>query len=142
MGRHSALLASLVLAAVLLGAPAAGASSRPAGAVPASATPAAATAPPQEPDAPADDGTGGSGEESENPEPGAVDQDIIPKPNSGRDPTDAGDRGGALQVVVFVAIVAGVGSVAALAVRDVRRSRARAAGDSTAGADRRERPRL
>jgi hypothetical protein len=55
-------------------------------------------------------------------------QDIIPQPNSGHEPTDAGDRGGALQVAVLVAIVAGVGVVTALAVRDGRRSRRRAAG--------------
>jgi hypothetical protein len=43
----------------------------------------------QEPDAPADDGTGGSAdaEPDDNPQPGAVEQDIIPRPNSGHDPT-------------------------------------------------------
>jgi hypothetical protein len=51
--------------------------------------------------------------------------DIIPLPNSGREPTEAGDRGGALQVLVFVLIVGGVGSIVGLAVRDARRSRAR-----------------
>jgi hypothetical protein len=82
----------------------------------------------QEPDAPADDGTGGSADEEpeENPQPGAVEQDIIPRPNSGHEPTEAGDRGGALQVLVLVAIVAGLGTIALLATRDVRRSRDRA----------------
>ena len=81
----------------------------------------------QEPDAPADDGTGRSADEEpeENPEPGAAEQDIIPLPNSGREPTEAGDRGGALQILVFVVIVAGVGTIALLATRDVRRSRGR-----------------
>ena len=83
----------------------------------------------QEPDAPADDGTGGSAgdEDDENPQPGAPDQNIIPRPNSGQEPTEAGDRGGALQILVFVALIAGVGTIAFLATRDVRRSRARAA---------------
>ena len=83
----------------------------------------------QEPDAPADDGTGGSADDEvdENPQPGAPDQNIIPRPNSGREPTEAGDRGGALQILVFVALVAGVGTIAFLAARDMRRSRARAA---------------
>ncbi|HEX5367094.1 MAG TPA: hypothetical protein VFW63_10600 [Acidimicrobiales bacterium] len=67
------------------------------------------------------DGTGATDEE---PTP-VPDQDIIPRPNSGHEPTEAGDRGGALQVLVLVAIVVGVATVAGLAVRDVRRSRAR-----------------
>ena len=88
----------------------------------------------QEPDAPADDGTGGSADEEpdenpdENPPPGAVEQDIIPRPNSGEEPSEAGDRGGALQILVFVAIVAGLGTIALLATRDVRRSRTRTRG--------------
>ena len=88
----------------------------------------------QEPDAPADDGTGGSADEEpdenpdENPPPGAVEQDIIPRPNSGEEPTEAGDRGGALQILVFVAVVAGLGTIALLATRDVRRSRTRTRG--------------
>lgn len=54
-------------------------------------------------------------------------QDIIPRPNSGRPPTDAGDRGGALQGLVFALIVIGVGGIAVLAVRESRRARARSA---------------
>jgi hypothetical protein len=94
------------------------------------AAPLHAVADAQEPDAPADDGTGGSADEEpdENPQPGAVEQDIIPRPNSGHEPTEAGDRGGALQIVVLVAIVAGLGTIAFLATRDVRRSRARTRG--------------
>ena len=49
--------------------------------------------------------------------------DMIPRPNSGAEPTEAGDRGGALQVAVFVVILAGVGGITALAVRDARRAR-------------------
>jgi hypothetical protein len=114
--------ASLLLAAmVLLAAPAAaGAKARPAAGV---RVAAGAAAPGQEPDAPADDGTGGSGGSAEDePAPGGH---IIPEPNSGRAPEDAGDRGGGLQVLVFVLLVAGVGSIAALGVRDARRSRSR-----------------
>lgn len=93
-------------------------------------TPLHAVAGAQEPDAPADDGTGGSADEEpdENPPPGAVEQDIIPRPNSGEEPTEAGDRGGALQILVFVAVVAGLGTIALLATRDVRRSRTRTRG--------------
>ena len=54
-------------------------------------------------------------------------QDMIPQPNSGRPPTDAGDRGGALQGLVFALIVIGVGGIAVLAVRESRRARARGA---------------
>ena len=90
------------------------------------AGPPVAAAPNQQPDAPADDGTGGSADdEGENPQPVVPDQDIIPRPNSGHEPTEAGDRGGALQVLVFVAIVVGVGTVGLLAARDIRRSRAK-----------------
>jgi hypothetical protein len=81
----------------------------------------------QQPDAPADDGTGGSAEsddaEDEVEEPVPAD-DIIPEPNSGREPTEAGERGGALQALVLVAIVAGVGGVVAMIVRESRRNRA------------------
>jgi hypothetical protein len=131
MRRPPILLASLVLGVLwVLSAPAlAGAAPRPGGLPDAPARSAAEVgAPAQQPDAPADDGTGGSADDEvdENPEPGAVDQRIVPLPNSGREPTDAGDRGGALQVLVFAAIVAGVGGIATLIVRDVRHSRARA----------------
>lgn len=63
-------------------------------------------------------------------------QDMIPEPNSGRPPTDAGDRGGALQGGVFLLIVVGVGGIAVLAVRESRRARARrtAASDGRAQA--------
>ena len=76
----------------------------------------------QEPDAPADDGTGGSaGDGSGEPLPG---DDIIPQPNSGREPEEAGDRGGGLQVLVLVVIVAGIGGIVTMVVRESRRNRA------------------
>jgi hypothetical protein len=52
-------------------------------------------------------------------------QDMIPEPNSGHPPRDAGDRGGALQGLVLLLIVVGVGGVAGLALRESRRARAR-----------------
>jgi hypothetical protein len=58
---------------------------------------------------------------------------IIPLPNTGTKPTDAGDRGGALQILVFVALVVGVGGITALAVHDARRSRRRAAERQSSG---------
>jgi hypothetical protein len=57
-------------------------------------------------------------------------QDMIPEPNSGRAPTDAGDRGGALQALVLVSIAIGVGGIAVLAVRESRRAQARRVGGS------------
>jgi hypothetical protein len=54
--------------------------------------------------------------------------DIIPEPDSGRAPEDAGDRGGALQVTVFLAIVGGLATIVALGVRESRRARARQQG--------------
>jgi hypothetical protein len=57
-------------------------------------------------------------------------QDMIPEPNSGRAPTDAGDRGGALQALVLLSIAIGVGGIAVLAVRESRRAQARRVGGS------------
>lgn len=122
MRRRSLLvLVAAVAALLLLAAPAgAGAAARPA------ARPAAAGHPVQQPDAPADDGTGGSADDdgatNGTVEPAPVD-DIIPKPNSGREPTEAGDRGGALQALVFALIVVGVGVIVAMIVREARRNR-------------------
>ncbi|HEY8524294.1 MAG TPA: hypothetical protein VIL48_04980 [Acidimicrobiales bacterium] len=62
---------------------------------------------------------------TEGENPAAPEQDIIPQPDSGQAPEDAGDRGGALQLVVLAATVVGVGVVATLAVRESRRNRAR-----------------
>jgi hypothetical protein len=55
--------------------------------------------------------------------PDAPGQHIIPRPNSGAEPDDAGDRGGALQLAVFGAIVVGVSVVVTLAIRESRRNR-------------------
>ena len=88
----------------------------------------------QQPDAPADDGTGASaddqvtdGEVTDDPVPG---DGIIPEPNSGHPPDEAGDRGGALQVLVLALIVVGVGGIATMGVRESRRNRARQADTS------------
>jgi hypothetical protein len=51
--------------------------------------------------------------------------DIIPLPNSGREPTEAGDRGGVLQVLVLVLIVGGVAAIVGLIARESRRARSR-----------------
>lgn len=48
---------------------------------------------------------------------------IIPRPNSGEAPTDAGDRGGILQGAVFFGIVAALGVIAVLVVRQSRKAR-------------------
>jgi hypothetical protein len=58
------------------------------------------------------------------PEPAPGD-DIIPRPDSGAEPSEAGDRGGALQVAVLVGILVAVGALVALALRDVRKARDR-----------------
>ena len=76
--------------------------------------PAAAQQPEDDPD--------GDPSTDDAPLPG---QDMIPEPNSGRPPSDAGDRGGALQGVVLLLIVIGVGGIAGLALRESRRARAR-----------------
>ncbi|HEU5082450.1 MAG TPA: hypothetical protein VFU14_03860 [Acidimicrobiales bacterium] len=51
-------------------------------------------------------------------------QDIIPEPGSGREPEDAGDRGGALQTALFIGLVLAIGAGAALVVRQSRQARA------------------
>jgi hypothetical protein len=58
------------------------------------------------------------------------DQRIIPLPNSGHEPTDAGDPGGIGQVLVFVGIVAALATIALLVRRDMRRGAATRAGQS------------
>lgn len=118
--------ASLMLAALaLLAAPArAGAAPRP---VAGSTGPAAVAAVGQEPDAPADDGTGGSADEQDQGDEPVPAQDMIPEPNSGQAPDEAGDRGGALQILVFAVMVAAIGGGVALMVRESRRARARRA---------------
>ncbi|HEX6422435.1 MAG TPA: hypothetical protein VFZ79_03090 [Acidimicrobiales bacterium] len=118
MRRRPVVLASLALAAVVL----------------IGAGPAAEAAPAQQPDAPAGAGQGDDAPAT-TAEP-VPDQDIIPRPDSGREPAEAGDRGGALQALVFVLIVGGVVGIAAMAVRDARRHRTvRDGGDQPSGAN-------
>ncbi|HEX6418367.1 MAG TPA: hypothetical protein VFZ77_07715 [Acidimicrobiales bacterium] len=109
--------AALLAGATLLVMPAA-AGAAPGGPPSGERAPTAA----QEPDAPADDDAPTTTADR------VPTRDIIPDPNSGRPPSEAGDRGGALQALVFVLILAGLGAIAAVAARDVRRHRA-AAGD-------------
>jgi hypothetical protein len=54
------------------------------------------------------------------------DQDIVPKPDTGEEPHDAGDRGGALQIAVLVLVVLAIGACVVLVVRQSRRARGRA----------------
>lgn len=49
---------------------------------------------------------------------------IIPEPNQGSEPEDAGDRGGALQTLLFVLIVGATVGIGAVVVRQSRRVRA------------------
>lgn len=49
-------------------------------------------------------------------------EDIIPRPNSGHAPHDAGDRGGALQLLLPVLLVAAVGGGAWHLTREARRA--------------------
>lgn len=64
-----------------------------------------------------DDGTSTTSEPPESP-------GIIPEPNSGTEPDDAGDRGGSLQTVVFVVVVGGIVVIGGLVVRESRKARA------------------
>jgi hypothetical protein len=50
--------------------------------------------------------------------------DIIPQPNSGAEPEDAGDRGGALQTALFIGLVGAIVVVGAVIVRQSRKARA------------------
>ncbi len=62
----------------------------------------------------------------ENPKPEAPTQDIVPRPNSGEAPEEAGDRGGALQLLVVGLIVVAVGGAVAHLVRQSHRARSSA----------------
>lgn len=51
-------------------------------------------------------------------------QEIVPQPNSGQAPTEAGDRGGALQLLIFGLVVAAMAGATWHLVRQSRRTRA------------------
>jgi hypothetical protein len=55
---------------------------------------------------------------------GAEPPSIIPRPNSGAEPTEAGDRGGALQLGLLAVLVVVIGGAAVVVVRQSRRARA------------------
>ena len=57
------------------------------------------------------------------------DQDIVPQPNQGEEPAEAGDRGGALQLGILALVVVGISVVIVVLVRQSRRARA----DASAG---------
>lgn len=63
-------------------------------------------------------------EEQDEP-PEKEEPDIIRKPGTGQHPDDAGDRGGVLQVVLFVAVAGGITVIVALALRESRRNSSR-----------------
>ena len=50
---------------------------------------------------------------------------IIPEPNSGEEPEDAGDRGGALQTVLFGLMLLGVVAIGFFVYRESRKARER-----------------
>jgi hypothetical protein len=60
----------------------------------------------------------------EPPSTGMTTQDIIPKPNTGHAPTEAGDRGGALQLLLPAIMVAGIAGGVLHLRRQSRRARA------------------
>lgn len=51
-----------------------------------------------------------------------AEQGIIPEPDSGRAPEEAGDRGGALQLLVLAGLVAALAVGVTLVVRESRRN--------------------
>lgn len=57
------------------------------------------------------------------PSTGMPTQDIVPRPNSGHAPAEAGDRGGALQLLILALVVAAVAGAIWHLVRQSRRAR-------------------
>jgi hypothetical protein len=55
----------------------------------------------------------------------SVTPDIIPMPNSGQAPRDAGERGGWMQEALFFSICGAIAGLGGLAWRDSRRKRRR-----------------
>lgn len=56
--------------------------------------------------------------------PAVPSQDMIPRPNSGSAPQEAGDRGGALQLGLLALLVVAIGGTVLVLVRQSRRARA------------------
>jgi uncharacterized protein HemX len=54
---------------------------------------------------------------------GAPTQDIVPEPNSGEAPSEAGDRGGALQLGLLALVLLVIAGAVGLLVRQSRRAR-------------------
>jgi hypothetical protein len=59
------------------------------------------------------------------PSTGVPAPDIVPEPNSGHEPTEAGDRGGALQLLLLGLVVVAVGGAVVHLSRQSRRARSR-----------------
>lgn len=59
----------------------------------------------------------------EPPSTGLPTQDIVPQPDSGRAPEEAGDRGGALQLLIPAALVLAIGGAVLHLRRQSRRAR-------------------
>lgn len=57
------------------------------------------------------------------PSTGMPTQDIVPRPNSGHAPAEAGDRGGALQLLILALVVAAVSGAIWHLARQSRRAR-------------------
>jgi hypothetical protein len=85
------------------------------------AHPVAEAAVPQEPGEPGPD----ESTTTTTTAPAPPDQDIIPEPNSGQPPSEAGDRGGLLQLGVLALILVAVGLIAWRIVHEARRNRQR-----------------
>jgi hypothetical protein len=77
----------------------------------------------------AQDGAGTGGQRSVDGSKAPVDEPlpephIIPRPNSGHEPIDSGDRGGSLQILVLALMVVAVGGGVAYVVHESRAARA------------------
>ena len=57
------------------------------------------------------------------PSTGMPTQDIVPRPNSGHAPAEAGDRGGALQLLILALVVVAIAGAIWHLVRQSRRAR-------------------
>lgn len=57
------------------------------------------------------------------PSTGMTTQDIVPQPNAGREPTEAGDRGGALQLLIPGVLIVAVGGAVVHLRRQSRQAR-------------------